>query len=146
VSPDAGPLDIDPRIPARQLLHAGDLIGNRVVPAHRAVVRVLERLRPASRAHPVDRDDDEAELHQGLTIAARRREGAAAGAAGLRTGMDSGRSFLVPHGARRRIDADNPCRSREKDTDDLHVRQFAATLPPTTRPATAGARNDSARA
>ena len=96
VSPDTGPLDVDPRIPARQLLHAGDLIGNRVVAAHRAVVRVLERLRPARRAHPVDRDDDEAELRQGLTIAARRREGAAAGAAGLRTRIDVVDDRILP--------------------------------------------------
>ena len=74
-------------IPRRQLLHPRDLIGQRVV-AHVAVVGLVELLRPPRRPHPVDLDDDEAELGERLRIAARRVEGAAADAAGLRTGID----------------------------------------------------------
>ncbi len=81
-------VDVDPRILLRELLHPRDLIRNRVVASHRAVVRVLKRLRSPRRPHAVDRDDDEAELGEGLAIAARRGERAAAGAAGLRAGID----------------------------------------------------------
>jgi hypothetical protein len=88
MAPDAGAVEVDPRIAARQLRHAGDLIGDGIVAAHRAVVGVLERLRSAGRAHAVDRDDDEAELGERLAVAARRAERTAAGAAGLRARID----------------------------------------------------------
>ena len=84
---DAGRVDVDPRIALRELLHPGDLIGQRVV-AHVAVVGLVERLRSPRRAHAVDLDDDEAELGERLRVAARRREAAAADAAGLRPGID----------------------------------------------------------
>ena len=84
VAPDAGAREVDVGILLRQLLHAGDLIGDRVVAAHRAVVRILERLRAARRAHAVDRDDDEAQFGERLPVAARGGERAAAGAARLR--------------------------------------------------------------
>ena len=58
-------VDVDERVPLRELLHAGDLIGQRVV-AHVAVVRVVERLRSPRRAHAVDLDDDEAKLRERL--------------------------------------------------------------------------------
>ena len=48
----------------------------------------MELLRSPRRPHPVDLDDDEAELGERLRIAARRRERAAADAAGLRPGID----------------------------------------------------------
>ena len=70
-----------------QLLHPGHLIGQRVV-AHVAVIGLVELLRSPRRAHPVDFDDDEAEFGERLRIAARRRERAAADAAGLRAGID----------------------------------------------------------
>ena len=44
----------------REILHRRDLIRHRVVAPHRAVVGVVERLRPAGRAASVDRHDDEA--------------------------------------------------------------------------------------
>ena len=71
-------------IPLRQFLHARDLVGQRVVAPHRAVVRVVERLRAARRAHAVDRHDDEAEFGERLLVAARGRERARAHAARLR--------------------------------------------------------------
>jgi len=88
VPPDARAPDVEPRVLRRQLLHPRNLVRDRVVAAHRPVVSILERLRAARCAHPVDGDDDEAELGQGLAVAARGGEGAAPGAAGLRTGVD----------------------------------------------------------
>ena len=87
VAPHRGLVDVDPRILLRELLHAGDLIGNRVVTAHRAVVRVGERLRSIRRAGAVDADDDEAEFGERLLVAARRGERARADAARLRPGI-----------------------------------------------------------
>ena len=55
----------------RKLLHAGDLVLERVV-AHVAVARVVKLLRPQRVAHAVDLDDDETEFGQRLMIAARR--------------------------------------------------------------------------
>ena len=75
---------IDPRVSGGELLHAGDLIGQRVV-AHVAVIRLVECLRAPRCAHPVDLDDHEAEFGERLRVAARRRERARADAAGLRT-------------------------------------------------------------
>jgi hypothetical protein len=56
-------------VPARQLAHARDLVGQRVV-AHVAVVEIGEDLRAPRRAHPVDLHDDEAELGERLMVAA----------------------------------------------------------------------------
>src|SRR5215472_3622729 len=56
VAPDPGALDIDPGKAPRELLHSGNLIGNRVVTPHRSVIRVLKRFGPAGRPHSVDRD------------------------------------------------------------------------------------------
>ena len=64
---------IDPGIPRRELLHARDLVGQRVV-AHVAEVRVVELLRSPGRPHPVDLHDDEPELGERLRIAARREK------------------------------------------------------------------------
>src|SRR5215510_4189760 len=88
MSRDAGALEIDPRVALREVLHARNLIGDRVIAAHRAVVGVLERFRSAGRAPAIDGDDDEAEFGEGLPIAARRRERSVAGAAGLRPRVD----------------------------------------------------------
>src|SRR5207244_4815551 len=71
VSVDSGAIDIDPREPLRQLLHAGNLIGQCVV-SHLAVVGVVKRLRSPRRAHAVDLDDYEPKLRQSLRIAAGR--------------------------------------------------------------------------
>ena len=81
---NAGAIDVKPGIARGQLLHRADLIGQGVV-AHVAVVGLVKFLRAPRRPHPVDLDDDEPELRQRLRIAARRRELAAADAAGLRT-------------------------------------------------------------
>ena len=66
---------------------AGHLIRDRVV-AHVGVVGLVELLRSPRRPHPVDFDDDEAELGEGLGIAARGEKRAAADAAGLRSRID----------------------------------------------------------
>jgi hypothetical protein len=83
VAPDARAIDVDPRVALRELLHAGHLIGQRVV-AHVAVIRGVEALGSPRRAHAVDLDDDEAQLGDRLRIAARGGKLAAADAAGLR--------------------------------------------------------------
>src|SRR5205814_2577046 len=85
--PDAGAIEIDPRIFRSQVFHAGDLIGQRVV-ANVAEVRVVELLRAPGRAHAVDFDDDEPEIGERLRIAARGEEIAWTDASGLRTWID----------------------------------------------------------
>src|SRR5947209_2305329 len=83
----AGPLDINPRVAAGQLLHARHLIRQRVV-AHVAVIGLVKLLRSPGRPGAVDFDDHETELRERLRVAARRRERAAADAACLRPRTD----------------------------------------------------------
>ena len=87
VAIDAGAIDVDPRVPLRELFHPGNLIGERVV-AHIGEIRFVKFFRTPRRPHPVDLDDDEAEFGKRLRIAAGRVERAPADAAGLRPGID----------------------------------------------------------
>src|SRR2546421_13088800 len=94
---DAGAVDVDPRIAARELLRRRDLVGQRVV-AHVGVVRVVKFLGAPWRSHPVDLDNDESELGERLRVAARRRKRTAADAAGLRTRIDMVDDWILPSG------------------------------------------------
>ena len=87
MAPDAGAIQVDPRILRRQRLHPRDLVGQGVVD-HVAVVRVLEGLAAPGRAHAVDGDDYKAEFRQRLVVDLRAGEGARAHRAGLRAGID----------------------------------------------------------
>ena len=103
VAVDAGAIEIDPREARRQLLHARDLIGQRVV-AHVAVPGLVERTRSPRRPHPVDLHDDETELGDRLRVAACGRESPAADAAGLRSRIDVVDDRIPP----RRIEVRRP--------------------------------------
>jgi hypothetical protein len=74
MAPHRGLIDVDPRVLLRELFHAGDLIGDRVVTPHRAVVRVGVGLRSIRRAGAVDADDDEPQFGQRLPVTAGGRE------------------------------------------------------------------------
>src|SRR5262245_46780422 len=87
MTPDAGAIDVDPGVSLGTLLHAGHLIGQRVV-THVAVIRGVKLLRSPRCAHAVDLDDDEAELGDRLIVATSCREVAPAYAAGLRSRID----------------------------------------------------------
>src|SRR5690606_28567417 len=87
VAPDAGAVEVDPGVAFGQLLHAGDLVGQRVV-TDVADVGVVEGLGAPGRAHAVDGDRDEAQLGQRLVVAVRGEEAAAAHRARLRAGID----------------------------------------------------------
>ena len=76
MAPDADAVEVDERVALGQLLHAGDLVGQRVV-ADVLDVGVVEGLGAIRRAHAVDGDDDEAQFGQRLVVAVRRREAAA---------------------------------------------------------------------
>src|SRR5262245_19823633 len=85
--PDARPIDIDPGILFRKLLHSGYLIGQSVV-AHVAVIKVVELLRTERISHAVDLHHDEAKLGQRLSVTTRRGKRAASDTAALGTGID----------------------------------------------------------
>src|SRR5688572_26033 len=70
----------------RELPHAGDLIGKAVVP-HVPVIRVVKGLRATGQSHPVELNDDEAELGQRACVSTQGVEAATADAAALRTGI-----------------------------------------------------------
>ena len=95
MSVDARAIDVDPRVLRRKLLHAGHLIGKRVV-AHVAVIRLVKLLRPPRCPHAVYFDDDEPELRECLRVAARRRESASSDAAALRSGIDVVDDRILP--------------------------------------------------
>src|SRR5215472_17420439 len=84
---DAGPAKINPRVLVRKLLHARHLIGQSVV-AQITKVGIMKFLRSPGGSHAIKLDDDESELSQRLRVSARRRKGAPADAAGLRTWID----------------------------------------------------------
>ena len=87
VSVNSGAVNVDPSITLGELLHARDLIGERVV-SHFAVVRVVEGFRSPRRAHPIDLHDDEPQFGERLCVTASRRKTPTSDAASLWAGID----------------------------------------------------------
>src|SRR5579859_556503 len=87
VAVDPGTIKVDPGIALGELCHPRYLVGQGVV-AHVAEVSVVEFLGAPGVSHTVNLNNDEAQLREGLRIAARSRKGPASDAALLRARID----------------------------------------------------------